>query len=78
MQPPNLFPIAARDASRRIQGLFAVMGFRVFVNAGIGATLADALDFTALAVHQLGGIGFFRCSSNEPTLFLAVHESPTL
>ena len=69
------FPEAARAASRRIQGLHAVTGFRVFLDPGIGASPEDAQDFTALAVHQLGAIGFFRCPSDGPVLYLAVHES---
>jgi hypothetical protein len=68
------FPEAARAASRRIQGLHAVTGFRVFLDPGIGASAADAQDFVAVAVHQLGAIGFFRCPSDGPVLYLAVHE----
>jgi hypothetical protein len=68
------FPEAARAASRRVQGLHAVTGFRVFIDLGAAASSADAQDFTALAVHHLGAIGFFRCPSDGPVLFLAVHE----
>ena len=70
------FPEAARAASRRIQALHAVTGFRVFLDPGIGASSADAQNFAALAVHQLGAIGFFRCPSEgtAPVLYLAVHE----
>ena len=70
------FPEVARAASRQIQALYDVTGFRVFLNEGIGASTEDAQDFTALAVHQLDAIGFFRCPSDEagPVLYLAVHE----
>ena len=69
------FPEVARAGSRRIQGLHAVTGFRVFLDPGVGASPSDAQDFAALAVHQLGAIGFFRCPSGGPELYLAVHES---
>jgi hypothetical protein len=68
------FPPVAREASRRLQGLHGVTGFRVFLDSGIAASSADAQDFAALAVHQLGAIGFFRAPSDGPTLYLAVHE----
>jgi hypothetical protein len=70
------FPEVARAASRQIQGLYDVTGFRVFLNEGIGASTEDAQDFTALAVHQLDAIGFFCCPSDDtgPALYLAVHE----
>lgn len=69
------FPDAARDASRRIQGLHATTGFRVFLNAGLSASRDDALSFTALAVHHLGGVGFFRCPA-DADLYLAAMETP--
>jgi Family of unknown function (DUF6882) len=70
------FPEVARTASRQIQGLYAVTGFRVFIEEGIGASTVDAQDFAALAVHQLGAIAFYRCPAEvaEPMLYLAVHE----
>jgi hypothetical protein len=70
------FPAVARTASARIQSLHTVTGFRVFVDPGVKASSADAQDFTALAVHILGAIGFFRCPSDgsKPVLYLAVHE----
>jgi hypothetical protein len=68
------FPEAARAASRQLQSLHTVTGFRVFIDPGIEASSADAEDFAALAVHQLGAIGFFRDPSDGPTLYLAVHE----
>jgi hypothetical protein len=68
------FPPIAREASRRLQALHALTGFRVFLDPGIGASSADVQDFAALAVHQLGAIGFFRSPSDGPTLYLAVHE----
>jgi hypothetical protein len=68
------FPPVAREASRRLQALHAVTGFRVFLNPGIEASSADAQDFAALAVHQLGAIGVFRSPSDGPILYLAVHE----
>jgi len=69
-------PEAARAASRRIRGLGDTTGLRVFTDQGIEATEADAQDFTALAVHQLGAIGFFRCSEGGRVLYLAAHEPP--
>jgi hypothetical protein len=68
------FPPRAREAARPLQALHARTGFRVFLDPGIGASAKDAQDFTALAVHQLGAIGFFRSPSDGPTLYLAVHE----
>jgi hypothetical protein len=68
------FPPVAREASRRLQALYGVTGFRVFLDPGIGASSTDAQDFAALAVHQLGALGFFRSPSDGPTLYLAVHE----
>jgi len=50
------FPLATREAARQLQTLHAMTGFRVFLDPGIGASLADAQDFAALAVHQLGAI----------------------
>lgn len=68
------FPEAARAASRRLQSLHDVTGFRVFINPGIEASSADAQDFTALSVHHLEAIGFFRGGADSPILYLAVHE----
>jgi hypothetical protein len=68
------FPESARAAARRVQELHAVTGFRVFLAPGIGASSADAHDLAAVAVHQLGAIGVFRCPSDGPTLYLAVLE----
>ena len=68
------FPEVARLASRRIQALHTVTGFQVFLDAGTAASPTDAQDFTALAVHILGAIGFFRCPSAGPVLHLAVHD----
>jgi hypothetical protein len=68
------FPGSARASSKRIQGLHKVTGFQVFLDPGIPASAEDAQDFVALAVHQLGAIGFFRCPSNSAILYLAVHE----
>lgn len=64
------FPAVAREASRGLQSLHALTGFRVFIDPGIAASAADAEDFTALAVHQLGAIGLFRSSSDSTTLYL--------
>jgi hypothetical protein len=68
------FPPVAREASRRLQSLHTITGFGVFLDPGIAASSGDAQDFAALAVHQLGAIGFFRSPSDGPTLYLAVHE----
>lgn len=69
------FPEVVRADSCRVQGLHAITGFRVFLDPGIGASQADAQDFAALAVHQLGAIGLFRCPGTGHELYLAVHES---
>lgn len=73
------FPETARAASRRIQALHSLTGFRVFLDPGIEALPDDAQTFAALAVHQLEAIGFFRCPSDgsAPDLYLAVHEPGT-
>ena len=68
------FPAGARTASRRIQSLHAVTGFRVFIDSGTQVSSPDAQDFTALAVHILEAIGFFRCPSDGTVLYLAVHD----
>jgi|WetSurMetagenome_2_1015567.scaffolds.fasta_scaffold375766_2 hypothetical protein len=72
----DAFPSAAREASRRLQGLHHVTGFRVFLDPGIPAASIDAQDFSAMAVHFLDAIGFYRVPSNDVTLYLAVHEYP--
>jgi sarcosine oxidase delta subunit len=69
------FPAVARTASARLQSLYKVTGFRVFIDPGSKVSSADAEDFTALAVHILGAIGLFRCPSDGPVLYLAVHET---
>jgi hypothetical protein len=71
------FPPRAREASRQVQALHGVTGFRVFLDPGIEASSGDAQDLTAMAVHQLGAIGLFRAPSSGPTgptLYLAVQE----
>ena len=70
------FPLPAREASKRLQSLHTLTGFRVFTSPGVGASASDANDFVALSVHELGAVGFFRVSSENttPALFLAVHE----
>ena len=68
------FPEIAHAASARIQSLYEVTGFRVFLNPGIEASADDAEAFAALAVHALDAIGIFRCPSDGPLLYLAVHE----
>jgi sarcosine oxidase delta subunit len=68
------YPETAREASRRIQSLFSITGFRVFTTEAIEASSADAQDFSAMAIHQLDSIGLFKCPSDGPTLYLAVHE----
>ncbi|MBU6238026.1 MAG: hypothetical protein KGQ51_09355 [Planctomycetes bacterium] len=68
------YPATAREASRRIQSLYSITGFRVFTAEGIEATSADAQDFSAMAIHQLDSIGLFKSPSDGPTLYLAVHE----
>ena len=70
----DVFSDAVRAGSQQLQSLHTVTGFRVFIDEGIEASSADAQDFTALAVHQLGAIGFFRNTSDSTTLYLAVHE----
>jgi hypothetical protein len=68
------FPELAKERSRRIRDLADLTGFRVFSQPGIGASVDDAHDFAAMAIHQLDAIGLFRGSSKTPELFLAVHE----
>jgi hypothetical protein len=68
------FPASARTASRRIQSLHTVTGFRVFIDPATQASSADAQDFTASAVHILDAVGLVRCPSDGPVLYLAVHE----
>src|SRR5262245_40690031 len=71
-------PERARTASQRLQALFTRTGFRVFLDPGLPASAEDAQDLTALAVHELEAIGFYRCPSDDgPTLYLAVHEPAT-
>ncbi len=67
-------PAVARQGSRQLQALHTTTGFRVFIEPGIAASPADAQDFAALAVHQLGAIGFFRVPLDGPTLYLAVQD----
>lgn len=69
------YPETAREASRQIQSLYSITGFRVFATEGIEASSADAQDLSAMAIHQLDSIGLFKCPSDGPTLYLAVHES---
>lgn len=66
------FPERAREASRQLQALSTLTGFRVFTDPGSPASSLDAQDFTAMAVHQVDAIGFFRAPSDGPTLYLAV------
>ena len=68
------YPENTREASRQIRSLFAITGFHVFTTEGIEASSADAQDFSAMAIHQLDSIGLFKCPSDGPTLYLAVHE----
>jgi hypothetical protein len=52
------------DAARRrfaiFQGLQDVTGFRRFADAGCHASAEEAANLTALAVHHVGGVGFWR------------------
>ena len=68
------FPARARETSWQLQLLHQITGFRIFLKPGFPAAANDVNEFLALAVHQLGGIGFFRCESDGPTLYLAVQE----
>lgn len=68
------FPEVARTASRQIQGLHSITGFRMFLDPGRPASASDAQDCAAFAAHQLGAIGIFRCPSEGPLLYLAVLE----
>ena len=68
------FPMIARERSKQIQRLYESTGFRVFLDPGIKASAKDAQDFTALSVHELEANGFFRTTSSEPIVYLAVHE----
>lgn len=68
------FPDRAREASRFLQDLQWITGFRIFLTPGFPATASKVNDFLALAVHQLDATGFFRCESDGPTLYMAVQE----
>lgn len=68
------FPPAARSAAEPLQGLRDLTGFAIFTGPGFEADEHDAADFTALAVHPLQGIGFFRCVEEGRLLYLVVHE----
>jgi hypothetical protein len=68
------FPARTRETSCQLQALHQITGFRIFLKLGFPAAANDVNEFLALAVHQLGGIGFFRCESDGPTLYLAVQE----
>lgn len=72
------FPPGARALASGIQALHGTTGFGVFLQPGISASASDVDDFVALAVHALGADGFFRCTSNEPSLYLAVHYLPLI
>lgn len=68
------FPAAAREASRSLQALRVLTGFRVFLDPGVEASVTDAQDFAALAAHQLEAIGVFRSTTDDTTLYLAIHK----
>lgn len=68
------FPEQARTLSRYLQSLHAMTGFQVFLDPGIKASRQDAEDFSALALHYLGGQGIFRAPGN-PDLYLSVCKS---
>jgi hypothetical protein len=67
------YPDLARNSARQIQALYDVTGFQLFRDAGAWGSSDDALDFVALAVHQLDAIGMFRCPATESVIYLAVH-----
>ena len=69
------FPEVARAAARRIQSLYDLTGFQVFLDPGIPADAEDAQDLAAMAIHQLGAIGQYRFPSETRMLYLAVHEA---
>ena len=71
------FPPAAKEAATRLRDLYAATGFRVFIGTGVRASPADAQDFVAMGIHQLGAIAMFKCPSDEPVLYLAVFEPHT-
>jgi hypothetical protein len=68
------FPPVAKESAAAVRDLYAVTGFRVFIEPGINASPADAMSFVALAVHQLGAIGMFRSPSQDTVLYLAAFE----
>lgn len=70
----DTFSSAVRERSRMLQDIFKLTGFKVFVNPGIPGTQSDALDLTAMAVHQLDALGYFQSTIDGLTLYLAVHE----
>ena len=73
----QIFPVAARTASARIQVLRGVTGFEVFVQPGSPERHRRERSLAALAVHGLGAIGLFRFPNPDgPELFPAVHDAP--
>lgn len=69
------FSDRARAVASEIRCLAQITGFQVFEMPGIQASRDEAHVFTALAVHVLAAIGFFRVEDDDRTLFLAVHEA---
>jgi hypothetical protein len=70
------FPPMAKESAAAVRNLYAVTGFRVFIEPGIPASPEDAMSFVAFAVHQLGAVAMFRSQSDGPALYLAVFEPP--
>lgn len=69
------FPAPARARAEIFKGLFAITGFRVFLDEGTYADAEDAVDLTAMAVHQSAAIAFWRHQSEDCQLYLALFET---
>lgn len=72
-------PEPARRAAAGLRDLRRTTGFAVFEMAGLGATLAEAEDLVAIAIHHLGAVGLFRVpadDADDAELFLAVQAVP--
>jgi hypothetical protein len=68
----DTFSDVVRERSSRFKGLYAVTGFRVFVDDGIRATRGDAEDFKAMAVHAVDAAGFWRIVSDDLELYVCI------
>jgi hypothetical protein len=68
------FSDSVRQAASRAKSLYDVTGFRVFIDPGVHASKQDAEDFTALTVHAIDAIGFWRYAGEDNEMYLAVER----